>query len=187
MNSQELFCLKIHSYTKSVGPIPIYTDYLLVNLEVFGIDSATQNQPIKEGRIKMTSQFKQTFLAALSFLFIMTFSQASMATENPFGMSNDLNAQTQVADNDKGDAKCGGDKKGKCGEGKCGGDKAKKEGKCGEGKCGGDKAKKEGKCGEGKCGGDKAKMKGKCGEGKCGGDKKSEKKGKCGEGKCGGN
>ncbi len=97
----------------------------------------------------MTNLFNKSIIAALSFMFVMTFSPLTQAAENPFGMSTDLTAQTQVADSHKG--KCG---EGKCGEGKCGGEK---KGKCGEGKCGGDK---KGKCGEGKCGGEK---KGKCG------------------------
>lgn len=98
----------------------------------------------------MTNVISKSFIAALSFLFVIAFSPVTQAAENPFGMSSDLNQQLQVADNTEG----------KCGEGKT---KEKAEGKCGEGK---DKEKAEGKCGEGKCGEGKSKEKA---EGKCGG------------------
>ena len=102
----------------------------------------------------MTNSVKQSLIAALSFLFVMAFSPMTMATENPFGMSNIDTNQMNVAE------------KGKCGEGKCGA--GKKKAKCGgekkEGKCG-DSMKKDGKCGS------SMKKDGKCGEGKCGGKK----------------
>ena len=113
----------------------------------------------------MIKQLNNTFITAISFLFLIAISPVSNAAENPFGMSDMATDQIQLSAKD-----------GKCGEGKCG--DSKKSAKCGEGKCG--DSKKSSKCGdskkEGKCG--DSKKEGKCGD--------SKKKAKCGEGKCGG-